>query len=68
MGAGPEIWVVDMEREAATRSEGDGLYPLWAPDGTRMAFESVNSLSVYVRNIIAQRRKKLSSATTSARF
>jgi DNA-binding winged helix-turn-helix (wHTH) protein/Tol biopolymer transport system component len=52
MGLGPTLWVVDLAREAAaTRSEGHGMYPLWSPDGNRIAYESVNSLTLYVRDL-----------------
>jgi Tol biopolymer transport system component len=27
------------------------MYPLWSPDGNRIAFESYNSLTIYVRNM-----------------
>lgn len=51
MDGSPEMWMVDLERNAATRLEGEGIYPLWSPDRNRIAFESSNSLTLYVRNI-----------------
>jgi DNA-binding winged helix-turn-helix (wHTH) protein/Tol biopolymer transport system component len=51
MDGGPGIWIVDLERNAATRLEGEGMYPLWSPNGNRIAFESYNSLTLFVRNI-----------------
>jgi DNA-binding winged helix-turn-helix (wHTH) protein/Tol biopolymer transport system component len=51
MDSGPRMWMVDLERNAATRLEGEGTYPLWSPDGTRIAFQSHNHLTVYLRNI-----------------
>ena len=51
MGSGPSLWVVDLERDSAARSEGEGLYPLWSPDSNRIAFESPNSLTLFVRNL-----------------
>jgi DNA-binding winged helix-turn-helix (wHTH) protein/Tol biopolymer transport system component len=50
MDMGPGLWTVDLERNAATRV-GQGMYPLWSPDGNRIAFESYNSLTIYVRNM-----------------
>jgi Tol biopolymer transport system component len=50
MDLGPGLWMVDLERNAGTRL-GQGMYPLWSPDGSRIAFESYNSLTVYLRNI-----------------
>ena len=50
MDMGPGLWTVDLERNAATRL-GQGMYPLWSPDGNRIAFESYNSLTIYVRNM-----------------
>jgi DNA-binding winged helix-turn-helix (wHTH) protein/Tol biopolymer transport system component len=51
MDGGPRMWMVDLERNAATRLEGEGTYPLWSPEGHRIAFESHNHLILYVRNI-----------------
>jgi Tol biopolymer transport system component len=51
MDAGPRMWTVDLERNAATRLEGEGTYPLWSPDGNRIAFESHNHVILYLRNI-----------------
>jgi hypothetical protein len=45
------IWMVDLGRNAVTRLEGEGIFPLWSPDGNRIAFQSPNSLILYVRNI-----------------
>jgi DNA-binding winged helix-turn-helix (wHTH) protein/Tol biopolymer transport system component len=51
-GNGPGMWMVDIGRNAATRLEGEeGMYPLWSPDGRRIAFQSHNSLTLYVRSI-----------------
>jgi DNA-binding winged helix-turn-helix (wHTH) protein/Tol biopolymer transport system component len=50
MDVGPGLWAVDLERNAATRL-GQGMYPLWSPDGNRIAFESYNSLTIYMRNM-----------------
>jgi len=48
---GPRLWMVDLARNAATRLEGAGTYPLWSPDGTRIVFESHNHLTFYIRNV-----------------
>ncbi len=45
------LWMVDLDRNAATRLEGEGIYPLWSPDGKRIAFQSHNHLTLYVRSI-----------------
>ena len=50
MDVGPGLWTVDLERNAATRL-GQGMYPLWSPDSNRIAFESYNSLTLFVRNL-----------------
>jgi Tol biopolymer transport system component len=36
------IWVLDLEREARSRLtlEGNGILPLWTPDGTQIVFSS----------------------------
>jgi eukaryotic-like serine/threonine-protein kinase len=46
----PRIWMVDLERNAATQLEGEGTYPLWSPDSNRIAFESQTHLTLYVRS------------------
>ncbi|MGD0963213.1 MAG: winged helix-turn-helix domain-containing protein [Candidatus Acidiferrales bacterium] len=51
MDGGPRMWMVDLARNAATRLEGEGTYPLWSPDGDRIAFQSHSHLIVYVRSI-----------------
>jgi DNA-binding winged helix-turn-helix (wHTH) protein/Tol biopolymer transport system component len=51
MDPGPRMWMVDLERNAATRLEGEGTYPLWSPEGNRIAFESHNHLTLYARSI-----------------
>ena len=51
MDGGPRMWTVDLERNAATRLEGEGTYPLWSPEGNRIAFESHNHVILYLRNI-----------------
>jgi DNA-binding winged helix-turn-helix (wHTH) protein/Tol biopolymer transport system component len=51
MDGGPRMWMVDLERNAATRLEGTGTYPLWAPDGNSIAFESHSHLIMYLRGI-----------------
>jgi Tol biopolymer transport system component len=53
------LWVVDLERNAAARAEGEGLFPLWSPDGSRVAFESPSSLTLYVRNIDGPLREQV---------
>jgi hypothetical protein len=51
MDGDPRMWMVDLQRNAATRLEGEGTYPLWSPDGNRIAFESHSHLILYLRNI-----------------
>ncbi len=51
MDGEPRMWMVDLQRNAATRLEGEGTYPLWSPDGNRIAFESHSHLFLYLRNI-----------------
>jgi eukaryotic-like serine/threonine-protein kinase len=46
------MWVVDLGRNAVTRLEGEGIYPLWSPDGNRIAFQSHDHLTLYVRNMV----------------
>jgi eukaryotic-like serine/threonine-protein kinase len=48
---GARMWMVDLQRNAVTRLEGEGIYPLWSPDGSRIAFQSHNHLTLYVRNL-----------------
>jgi DNA-binding winged helix-turn-helix (wHTH) protein/Tol biopolymer transport system component len=48
---GLRIWTVDLKRNAATQLEGEGTYPLWSPDGSRIAFESPNHLTLFVRSM-----------------
>jgi len=50
MGVGQGLWIFDLARNAATRL-GDGVYPLWSPDGNQIAFESYNCLTLFLRNI-----------------
>jgi len=51
MDGEPRMWMVDLQRNAATRLEGEGTYPLWSPDGSRIAFESHSHLVLYLRSI-----------------
>jgi len=51
MDGEPRMWMVDLQRNAATRLEGEGTYPLWSPDGGHIAFESHSHLILYLRNI-----------------
>jgi eukaryotic-like serine/threonine-protein kinase len=51
MDGEPRMWMVDLQRNAATRLEGEGTYPLWSPDGNQIAFESHSHLILYLRNI-----------------
>jgi Tol biopolymer transport system component len=34
------IWLVDLDRGGATRMVADGVRPVWAPDGSRIAFSA----------------------------
>ena len=52
MDGEPRMWMVDLQRNAATRLEGEGTYPLWSPDGGHIAFESHSHLILYLRNIV----------------
>lgn len=45
----PGLWRVDLRSRQATRLESDGIAPLWAPDGSRIAFAARGGLDVYVR-------------------
>ena len=45
----PGLWRVDLASRQATRLETDGIAPLWAPDGSRIAFAARAGLDVYVR-------------------
>jgi serine/threonine-protein kinase len=49
-----DIWVFDTVRETEDRTtyEGQNAFPIWAPDGSRMAFRSDRSapLRIYLRN------------------
>jgi Tol biopolymer transport system component len=59
MDYGPRMWIVDLERNAATRLEGEGTYPLWSPDGTRIAFESHSHLTLFLRNIAGPQKDEI---------
>jgi hypothetical protein len=40
--AGPDIWIYELTHDRLTRltSEGSNSFPVWSPDGTRIAFAS----------------------------
>jgi DNA-binding winged helix-turn-helix (wHTH) protein/Tol biopolymer transport system component len=42
----PSVWLVDLERGAATRVAADGNVPLWSPDGAHIAFTSGRTTGV----------------------
>jgi Tol biopolymer transport system component len=39
---GSDIWIIDLERATRTRftTDGTSAFPVWAPDGSRLAFQS----------------------------
>ncbi len=43
------LWVADLVLRQNTRLETDGIAPIWAPDGKRVAFTANRDLDVYVR-------------------
>ena len=45
------VWVVDLTRGQWTRLAADGIAPLWAPDGSRVAYTSRAGHDIYVRRV-----------------
>ncbi len=42
--AGP-VWVVDLQSGAPTKLSENGFYPVWSPDGTRLAYGTTRTTS-----------------------
>ena len=48
---GSEIWVLDLARGASSRlAQGQRGYPLWSPDGSRVAYASHDGIRVRIAN------------------
>ena len=52
-----DIWIMDLQRAAnltrLTRDSGDNIHPIWAPDGTNIAFTSYRNgtADIYVKKV-----------------
>jgi DNA-binding winged helix-turn-helix (wHTH) protein/Tol biopolymer transport system component len=49
----PGLWLAKLSREEYSRLETDAIAPLWAPDGTRVAFTSRDGVDLLVRPVSA---------------
>jgi serine/threonine-protein kinase len=46
---GSDIWILDLERATRTRftTQGVGAFPVWAPDGSKLAFQSTGPFNLF---------------------
>jgi DNA-binding winged helix-turn-helix (wHTH) protein/Tol biopolymer transport system component len=50
----PGLWLVDLKGTASTRLRADGIGPIWAPDGRRIAFTSQGGLDINLSSTVGQ--------------
>jgi Tol biopolymer transport system component len=55
----PGLWLIDLDRNASTLLEADGVGPVISPDSRQVAFTSRGGLEIRVRNLVGQATERV---------
>jgi Tol biopolymer transport system component len=64
------VWLLDLQRRTSTRIHSDGLWPVWSPDGTALAFSTnpVSGMSdIYLRALAGKGKDTLLLRTSESK-